>query len=111
MTRQYFKTAKQVANYLNKIAEYYGFVYETTLIQNDMKAYAGDVLEWADVMKKEKSYFNYSRTFWIRRQGVESTKERAEYFGGTKTRNNTPLSSRMFSNNWVFNKIILCDSR
>ena len=82
MTRQYFKTAKQVANYLNKIAEVYGFVYETTLIQNDMKAYAGDVLEWADVMKKEKSYFNYSRTFWIRRQGVESTKQRAEYFGG-----------------------------
>lgn len=82
MTTQDFKTAKQVANYLNKIADAYGFVYETTLIPNDMKAYAGTVIEWADAMKAERSYYNYTRTLWIRHHGVESTKQRAEYFGG-----------------------------
>ena len=82
MTTQYFKTAKQVANYLNTIADAYGFVYETSLIQCDMKAYAGTVIEWADAMKAERFYYNYTRTLWIRRQGVESTKQRADYFGG-----------------------------
>lgn len=82
MTTQYFKTAKQVSSYLNKIADAYGLVYENTLIPNDMNAYAKSVIEWAEYMKSEKSYYNYNRVLWVRKLGVEDSKQRAEYFGG-----------------------------
>ena len=82
METKTFKTAKQVANELNKIAAAYGFVNETTLIENDMAYYAEETIEWADSMKAEKSFFNYSRNLYIRRHGVESSLDRANHFGG-----------------------------
>lgn len=82
MTTNIFKTAKQVANELNKIATAFGIVYETSLIESDMAYYAKQTIEWADAMKAEKSFFNYSKNLYIRRLGVESTLERANHFGG-----------------------------
>lgn len=82
MTTNIFKTAKQAAAELNKIAAAYGFVYETIFIEKDMEHYAKEVIEWHDSMKAEKSYFNYSHNLWIRRSGVECLKSRADYFGG-----------------------------
>ena len=82
MTTNNFKTAKQVANELNKIATAYGIVYETVLIENDMAYYAKETIEWADAMKAEKSFYNYSRNLYIRHHGVESSLDRANHFGG-----------------------------
>lgn len=82
MTTNNFKTAKQVANELNKIAAAYGFVNETTLIESDMAYYGKETIEWAEAMKAEKSFFNYTKNLYIRKQGVESSLERANHFGG-----------------------------
>ena len=82
MTTNIFKTAKQVANELNKIAAAYGFVNETALIENDMAYYAKETIEWANEMKAEKSFYNYSITLYIRKHGVERSLERANHFGG-----------------------------
>lgn len=82
MTTNNFKTAKQVANELNKIAAAYGFVNETTLIENDMAYYGKETIEWAEEMKAEKSFYNYTKNLYIRKHGVESSLERANHFGG-----------------------------
>lgn len=83
METKTFKTAKQVANELMRIANAYGLVYESALIVNDMNIYAERQIEYAEAMKiKNGGKFNYTENYYIREHGVESDRARLEYFGG-----------------------------
>lgn len=47
-----------------------------------MEYYAQETIDWSKAMRDEKSFYNYSKTLWIRKQGVESSEKRANFFGG-----------------------------
>lgn len=70
-----FKTAKQAANGLIKLAEAFEMALNTTHTVNDMKYHANSIIEMGDFMKKDGK-FSYTDTVYVRTHGVESTMER-----------------------------------
>lgn len=83
METKTFKTAKQVAKELMRIANAYGLVYESAFIVNDMNLYAKRQIEYANAMKiKNFGKFNYTENYYIREHGVEDSRLRLDSFGG-----------------------------